>query len=79
MNQPIGLRGRCQATTSPTTPKDRPITTFVPPVASGFCRAASDSGINATASSTTRPASTHAVTGRRSRKNQSTGHPSLAR
>jgi len=44
-----------------------------PPKASGFCRAASDSGISAAASSNTRPASTHAVTGRRTHKSPCIG------
>lgn len=61
MNQPIGFRGRCQAITSPATQKAKLITTFAPPTANGFCRAASDSGISATV----RPASVHAVASRR--------------
>src|SRR5579859_3466352 len=63
ISHPIGLRGRCQATTSPTTAKDTATTTFGPPVASGFCLVASDSGITATARSTIRPASTDADAG----------------
>src|ERR1039457_7233742 len=63
ISHPIGLRGRCQATTSPTTAKDTATTTFGPPVASGFCLVASDSGITATARSTVRPARTDADAG----------------
>src|SRR5216684_2640271 len=63
MNHPIGFRGRYQATTSPATAKDTTTTTVAFPVASGFCRAASDSGINAAASSTTSTARTDADAG----------------
>src|ERR1700722_15695503 len=78
INHPIGFRGRCQATTSPTTAKATAITPFAPPAANGFCRAASDSGTNATVRSTVSPASVHAVVGRRSHESQFTGHPPLA-
>src|SRR5580704_2980550 len=63
ISHPIGLCGRCRATTSPTTAKDTATTTFGPPVASGSCLAASDSGITATARSTVRPARTDADAG----------------
>src|SRR5580704_19031693 len=63
ISHPIGLRARSQATTSPTTAKDTATTTFGPPLASGFCLVASDSGITATARSTVRPARTDADAG----------------
>jgi hypothetical protein len=63
ISHPMGFRGRYQATTSPTTAKDRTPTTFAPSVTSGSCRAASDSGTSATARSTVSPASTHASAG----------------
>ena len=75
MNHPIGFRGRYQATTSPTTAKDTTTTTTVAfPVASGFCRAASDSGINAAASSTTSTARTDADAGDASQERRPPAH-----
>jgi hypothetical protein len=63
ISHPIGLRGRCQATTTPTTAKATKTTTFEPPVASGSCLVASDSGIIATASTNVRAARTDADAG----------------
>src|SRR5580704_7899953 len=63
ISHPIGFRGRCQATTSPTAPNDTQTAIWGPAVASGFCRAASDSGIIATANTSVKAARTDADAG----------------
>src|ERR1700738_3358984 len=74
MNHPIGFRGRYQATASPTTAQDTTTTTVAFPVASGFCRAASDSGITAPTSSTTSTARTDADAGDASQERRPPAH-----
>src|SRR5580692_10351560 len=63
ISHPIGFRGRCQATTSPAAPNDTQTAIWGPAVASGFCRAASDSGIIATANTSVKAARTDADAG----------------
>ena len=75
ISHPIGLAGRCRATTRPIAANDTATAICGPAVTSGFCPAASASGIRATASTSTTLASAHAVAGRSSR---STGQPPLA-
>ncbi len=63
VRQPMGFRGRCRATTTPTAASETATAICALPVASGFCRAPSDSGISAAARSTVTPTSAHAVAG----------------